>query len=350
MSIISVRSLGVLLSVFIMFNCYSSLADEKVRICYISSSIGHILPRANDLNQEWKGFQFAVEKHPKLEFLVQQTTSKSGVLEGVSWAKSQNCMVVVGIVTSQDAIIAAPMLKKNDLFAVSSTATTIKVKHWASHFRSFSVSTESYVEDLRKKVGEKKVLVIGEPGSIFSQGFKELVQKNFISTNYAEVLNPDARSKIREADLVFFANYPIEAMPWLQLSELKEKKIFGNQSWNEIQVFNQIPRSHFLWSNIQILSPFNIKEAQKSSYAKKYFKKFKNWPDHDSYYDYEVVEFIASCVIPKAPAVRSEIYRCLRNKRTYRGATGSYMFSPEEAHPKRPQSFYFLSEMPERKK
>ena len=335
---------------------YPSFAEFKV--CYVSSNIKHVLPRANDKPSQFGGFFAAISRFKKvnayegkIDFRVFQPEGNQGaILSGILWAKKNHCSVIVGLVTSRDALIAGPLLKKNNMVGFSSTATNSKLSEYFPWIYSVSTSADSYVKSfflwVKKNGFENNISIVADSSSIYSLYFKDRTiqllpsSRVYYLNEKKELSTEDLRSinNMRKGVLLY-TPYPLASLPSLTqiTSETANHVVlFGTQSWNEKHPFKNYISVIEKFRKKYIFSPWSTLPGSISykHFEKEYVKLYDQKPGHDSTYDFDALSIVLNCAFIESKRTLSKqaMYHCLSRKFNYLGATGSYHFSGKESH------------------
>ena len=333
------------------------LADS-LKICHVSSELGSVLPRANDSSATHGGFKVAIQaynrRHKKsVKFTVADGKS---LLDQLNWAAAGNCDAIVGLVTSRDALLAAPILKKNGtLVAFSSTATADELNDYFPNVISASTSMSAWVEAVERKFKNQRyptVIIVSKPDDLYSLFFTKKLASSFGSGTVILNLGPNDEIKssfIKTLDpasqiLFLYSTYPIHSLHSLaqlagKLNKSKSAhwKIVGTQSWIETHTFrarkdvmDQLPICfHFSPWIAPANSAYRLFKAQ-------YHHLYQRPPDHDSTYDYDVMNMILNCYQESQVKNGFEKLRlrdCLGKQHEYLGATGLYRYNGIQSHP-----------------
>lgn len=356
---IKLNFLFILLS--IMFPCF--LWALPFKVCHVSSSVNNLLPRANDQTNLYGGFEVAIDdfitknKLPKesINFITYQSPTESlAVLNGLTQAKKDNCDLIVGLITSKDALIAGPFLVEKKMFGISSTATNDGISKYRSNLLSLSTSASSYLKSfskwvLDKSLKQENISVIYKSTEVYSLFFKDELQKIFPKanfTNFDQIQNKSLLgSNFKQVKVIFISTYPLESILILkELTSLIENNtnkitIFGTQSWSEIQAFKANFELLNKFKQIYLFSPwdFNNETGLLKEFKLKYKAKFNVLPDHDSVYDYDSMSFSLNCAFDKKTKIlsKNKLKFCYENNQMFYGATGNYNFLNTSSHPKR---------------
>lgn len=349
----------VLLLSFILL-AQPSFADFK--ICHVSSDVKTVLPKAKDFDKLYGGFYAGIERFsqshdPKTSILFHQFNPKqdaTGVVAGVNWAIHNKCDVVVGLITSKDALIAGPLLKENKLIGFSSTATNSRISQYYPYLMSASTSSSSYTKSVVqwiKKMNLKKVAVISKPSSVYSRFFSDEIKRKL---PFAQIFNLRKDNDLSKkdlkvlrslrADIVFFTVYPIESLPILStlINSLQydfSPYILGTQAWMETHIFSSNRTLFSNYKKIYVLNPWDFNSPnQILLQAKRIYRSLYNDSiDHDSVYDFDVTSMILKCAFEKKTRTLSKprMSHCLSKKFSFVGATGIYHFNGKDSHPTR---------------
>lgn len=361
------KILIVLFNLIIIGDLASAAAPFKV--CHVSSAVGSLLPRANDKNIQFGGFEIAIEDFilrnkiiaKSVEFRPYQNATESlAVLDGLAKAKSDNCDLIVGLITSKDSLIAGPYLVENKMYGISSTATNDGISKYNSNLLSFSTSASSYVKSFtdwvkNNSLKDSEVAVIFKPTEVYSLFFKDEVKKKLPGiwvVNFNDLLGgKKAAAEFRGVKAVFITTYPLESIVILKSLKdklppvrLKDLNIFGTQSWTEVQAFSANPTLINDFKNVFMFSPWNFdnETPEFQNCRSKYKHKFGVMPDHDSVYDYDTVAFALKCAFDSKTNTfnRENLRSCFGSQQKFSGATGLYEFKSGDSHPLR-QDFLF---------
>lgn len=327
-----------------------------LKVCHVSSSLSNILPRANDLNLRGSGFKLKIEEYNarhanRIEFVFfEPASSQIALLDGIKRAAAEHCTVVVGLVSSRDAVIAAPFLQKLDLIGVSSTATATQLNQWHHSVVTLAASQESQAKNLLKTIrsSSKKgdIFVVTQRDDFYS----------FLFANELSTLEPSVRRlqlepgyTLSKHDLsalsasqvaaIIYSTYPILSIPSLkQLSTIQAEKqknfmIFGTSPWLETQIFKAKQSVLKALSEIKVLVPWDNEvrlKAVRQHFLHAYLNRYGAYPDHDSIYDYDAMSMIIECF------GQENLRQCLGSSRIFTGILGKYLFQEGLAHPQRP--------------
>lgn len=351
---------------YVFLSCYlfvCAASAKPFKVCHVSSAVSSLLPRANDKNILFGGFETAIDEFitknklsPKdVEFVAYQNPTESlAVLDGLAKAKSDGCDLIVGLITSKDALIAGPFLMENNLLGISSTATNDGISKYRSNLLSFSTSASSYVKSFvdwtsSNSVKANEIAVVFKPTEVYSLFFKDEIKKllpSAVIINFDDLQqNDDLRAKLKSLKAIFVSTYPLESIVILKelksLLQSKSKKIdiFGTQSWTEVQAFSTNPDLLDNFKNIYMFSPWDFyrETVEMKQFKNKYKGKFKILPDHDSVYDFDTLSFALMCAYDLKAKILSakNLKSCFDGNRRFSGVTGTYEFRTDLSHPVR---------------
>jgi len=337
------------------------------KICYVSSPVGPILPRMSDLPKQYAGFKQAVEEFNRTSglsatFMPAPIVSgdNNPVLNGVHWADKEGCHALVGLVSSRDALLAGPELKSRGLVGISSTATANDLDRWYPNVLSASTSVKSYVEALARHMNESpkdRVIAISRSNDIYSLAFTEEISRKLASR--VEIWNLKHDNELSPENLgtltvgkptsILYTTYPILSMPSLsQIAMISrgysrtEWRVFGTQSWMEIQAFRARTDLIALLPPIFLFNPWEMrtKVPGYAEFRARFTRMWGTTPDHDTIYDYDTAKILLRCFEnnPKTKTPRKAILDCVSKRFEHTGMTGRYEFDGLHAHPQRPEN------------
>lgn len=334
----------------------------SLKVCHVSSSVGDILPRANQGKAQYGGFQLAIDEfqkknpHHVVQWLVFDGTGKTSS-DGVFWASENNCDLIVGLVSSRDAIIAARALKKKKIFAYSSTASSDLVAKGLPYFKTAAIKISDVAGAIIKHAEKKKipnVYLIYKDDEVFSLTYfdhmKEhprvvplLLKGNRLSKEQLSQINHDNRA------LVFYSTYPIESAPSItQLAAYVPEEnrdniiLVGNNAWMENHVLKTLKDELGKFENRFLFTAWDRVRGKRgfNQFASKYKKLYRKKPDHDSSYDYDVMTQSLRCFKNKSAGsdltMREHMFNCLGSLKSFTGVAGKYKYIKGRAHPIRP--------------
>lgn len=339
-----------------------------LRLCFVSSELGAVLPRANDRPSAYGGFQTALRVYNRAHKVPAELILGKGtnVLQQVDWALAGNCDAMVGLVTSRDALLAAPKISLlGKMAAFSSTATVDELDEYFPSVVSAATPMSTWVTAAVKEISKgnwKRVVVISKSDDLYSLFFTKRLSA--ILGKKAEVWPLDARDQLLSATLddlipsqrtlMVYTTYPIHSLPSMAQIAARtnpEAKahwaLLGTQAWLETHTFRaqkevitRLPPCFYFspWSG-----PAN---PQYLSFRDEYRKEYHADPDHDSTYDYDVTNMILACydkVAGRSGPLRENLRKCLGEPRSFVGATGAYAFDGKHSHPLRVEQMVPLS-------
>lgn len=332
-------------------------AAQPLKVCYVSSLLDNILPRATDKRKENGGFLLRIEQFQKqypnkpIAFTAYRPTNKTDdILSLIQKADHDGCDLLVGIVTSRDALLSGPYLTKNHLFGMSSTALADDIDHYYPYLLTACTSSTSWASEVVRFVKREKpskVLVLSKPTELFSI---ILTDKLMAGLSTAKVADIDAEDNApadvleilskSEKTFIISTTYPIQSIPTLQkiaMLGLKNAKIIGNPSWMESQTFKSLPEIMKRIPKILLITPWtpSVENAAFKKFKEAYQQKYGSAPDHDTSYDYDVMTMITDCYqkSQSKASTRAQIQQCMRQPRVFSGVTGEYRFDGKASHP-----------------
>ena len=210
---------------------FSGSADSKgnfgikeINLCYVSSPISGILPRAQGKVLENAGFQLAMEQFrsrtgKKATLLKYQAKGTDFVIpEGIKWASESGCIAVVGLVSSKDAMTAAHFLKEYGLSGFSSTATTNGLDKYFPYVLSASTSANKAIVEIINfaKADTRPLFIVVNERDFFSNTYYLKFKNDFPNANFLKLDNNGLISKEKLDELnikkngiiIFFITYP----------------------------------------------------------------------------------------------------------------------------------------------
>ncbi|PWU19548.1 MAG: hypothetical protein C5B49_05580 [Bdellovibrio sp.] len=325
-------------------------------ICHVSSKIDDVLPSAQDLSTRYSGFQFAIEEYNKGAkrqanfIIIAPETKKDQVPELIQTAKSKDCAVIVGLITSKDALLAGPFLKQNEIPGFSSTAMAPDAQTFFPYLLSATTSSESWAKallgDLRQHE-RQQIIIFRKASDFFSQVTVKSLEQEARNLDMVkqvqtvEVSSPDEmrttldRFKFKNVTFVF-TTYPMASVEGISaLSSVtwgRESKIYGNPSWMEQQTFLHFRPIMEKVPSIFLVAPWFPEDNTKENldFQKKYSERFHAFPDHDTAYNYDVTKIILHCFEKNLRPVD-----CFKSPLHYDGVTGTFDFDGRSSHPLR---------------
>ncbi|MFZ9596603.1 MAG: ABC transporter substrate-binding protein [Bdellovibrionia bacterium] len=364
------------------FLAFQSNANEPTwggfKICYVSTDIGKILPRASDRASQFGGFQLAID------LFNQRSPSKArlevypGVLlptqvdRGIQWADELGCHVIVGLVTSKDALLAGKELQRRKIVGFSSTATVDELDQFFPYVLSASSSQLSWVKAMSAFLENKsfqKIFFITQPTDVYSVFFAQKLKKKIgskaqiLSLNFSNEIPENKRSMLEglKSGVFIYTTYPLASFPSLnQLDRLLPRvprsqfQIFGTHSWMETQTFQAHKQLIARLPEIHVFNPWDTQKKTPAflQFQSHYQKQYQKQPDHDSAYDFDVTNLILKCSsgFSTAPSssssvvlMRQALKSCLARPQRFEGVTGLYNFTGQSAHPIRVEHLVQLS-------
>ena len=325
----------ILFTYFLIFSHH--VYSNELRICHISSYFGSQLPGAKDSSLKFSGFESNL--HKKINLLKFTPKHKLDVIRGVEWAKLQKCKIVVGIITSQDALLAAPLLEKNGMFGISATSTTHLTDKWSNSFKSLSVSSRDYVDHLSKhfKSYSKKIYVISKKGDLYSETYRDLlILKKLPNLEFIflEDLKINVKSASHTPTTLVFTTYPVDALTSiLNLNDISQYEIYGTPSWNETHLFAPFFERINQKGKVQIWDALDRAKSNSLLYEflKSYKSKFGRLPDHDSIYEQDVMRLITQCG-ENSNFSSEKTISCMKDLNKFQGISGRHEFKKGNSH------------------
>lgn len=339
---------------------FANAKVRRLKICHVSSSLGDILPRANEGQAQYGGFLLALKQfrhlHPNLP-VDWKVFKAQGALpsDGVAWADKKKCHVIVGLVSSRDALIAAPFLKKHKIFGFSSMASTDLIKKGFPYIRSAAIPSSLAMKFLAHQARQKKfshIYVIYEADDIFSLSYldslRPLIKVKPIALNRSRLIPIHQLESLRSEKRIFllYTTYPLRSGPSLiqlakQLSPDQQRSLvmYGNSSWMETQILHQLADVLRLFPHRYIMTAWHSSKNKDKfdEFSEAYRLLYGKRPDHDSSYDFDVTQQILTCYesSSKAKSLRRALQACLSKPSVLHGVTGDYSFPEGKAHAQR---------------
>lgn len=353
-------------SFLILFSLQQVYGSTALRMCYVSPSTSLVLPRANDTLREFGGFKSALKIAEKLtpsEFLIYKGSDNLNGLtameDAIRWAKEKKCHVLVGLVSSREALIASKLLQPFDLAGFSSTATADELVDQFPAVMSASTSMQSLTRALGSLLSESnKNFILMLPGDTYSTLFTDKLTKkikNFV------VLRLNSQKLIPENSVgyllsekkysIVYTTYPLASIPSLkQMSQLIPKQsrknitLFGTHSWMETHTFNANKEILRNLPAIKLFNPWKMEAPtrQYEEFKKVYYSLYGVMPDHDSAYDFDVAQLILRCFDKQNINPEKSLKKCLSEKKSFLGATGLYEYDGSHPHPIRKEHLVSL--------
>mgnify|MGYP000308302928 FL=1 len=197
--------------------------------------------------------------------------------------------------------------------------------------------------------------VISKPDDVYSVLFTEKLsfslgaRAQIIKVNLKNEI-PDAvfnTLKTKEKSIFLYTMYPILSLPSLkQIAGLnsalvkKNWQVYGTHSWLESHTFNangeiasKLPPT-FVFTPWQVEKPNALYEI----FEREYQLFAHQVPDHDSAYDYDVMNMIFACYEKYSDfslTLAEYLKKCLASKRHFEGVTGAYVYNGFNSHPVR---------------
>ena len=344
----------------------AAAARPEIKLCYVSSPINGVLPRAQSITTASVGFRLALQEYEQtsgrgarlVEF--EPRRAAMAIPDGIKWAKEQGCLAVVGLVSSKDALVAGPFLAERDLVGVSSTATSDELDKFFPYLMSTSTAASSPIAAITRLVkNDRRRAVVLYDGTDFFSNFyyKELKEQlplaKFLTVDGKGQLAPNALADLKRADggTIFVVTlYPFKSLPALEqlaglgLAAPQRSLIIGNPAWMEVQsfanrrdIFGRLPPAKVFspWDTRKVTAPWRAFRANLK-------REFGAEPDHDSVYDYDVTRWILSCVDKAKASTSADLRSCLSRSQTFEGLTGRYRFGGHSSHPEREETLLTL--------
>jgi ABC-type branched-subunit amino acid transport system substrate-binding protein len=353
----------------VTFATTAFLASGEIKLCHVSSSIDAVLPSANDLDTRFGGFLEAVKKYndeltktkqsnvKKIEKAVFEYLSPEGsnidIPSLIERAHKQGCFAVVGLISSKDALLAAPFLKKYKMAAVSSTAVSNDLDAYFPHILSLSSSAESWSREIVNQIKTHKAdktVVLFDSSDVYSYNLLSKLklewQRNIklkipaletVETkNVLAVKNISPGSNSQKLAVVF-TTYPMASLSALKLmnglTKSNNLRLFGNPAWMETHAFSADGDLFQKLPDVFLVAPWFLTDENKlfTDFKKRYQISYKKNPDHDSSYDYDAATLLLRCASSKKSALE-----CITNLKSFSGVSGNYAFSGK-SHSERPE-------------
>lgn len=348
---------------FLFVITFLNISFASIKACFVSSDISNLLPSAKDFDKRLGGYTVAIDlflanenlKTDQISLLdYTKTNSKGFIPDGIKWAKENKCNVVVGLITSRDALVAGPFLREEKLKAFSSTATNSTISQYYPFILSLSTTTDSYLEALVSSAHiSKKIVAIYKEENVYSLHFYEALKLKKQDVKFIKMKSDNTvdLSEIPYGATVLITTYPLESIPVVKQLSTSDKvsslTIIGTQSWMETHAFKSQNIDFEKFKKVQVFSPWDFEKPNKifSHFSQKYLNKYGTSPDHDSIYDFDVMTIILHCALDKRKRILDSdlLNKCMSMPITFTGASGGHSFNGTSSHTKRKE--YLLDYM-----
>ncbi len=351
---------ALLLAAFISLGPTVSFAvPSEIRICHLSESASKVLPIKMDEDHRLAGFEIAIHEFIKTTRTPAKLISApSGISipEGIKWAKNQDCTVLVGLVTSRDALIAAKLLKANDLLAFTSTANADEINSGFPNLLSAAVSQSDWVDQAYNhaiRTGARKIWIIRKSDEIYSILYSEKLKKKF--GQLGTVIDLSNSGILTQSDLnqidpftpgeIIYTTYPFSSVRSLYQLYYKFRagfeswKILVTQPWFEYHVFDE---HRELFSKLPPVLAFSAwdtcsKRPIAKQFEAQFLKTYRQNFGYDIAHDYDVTKMILSCTQRYSSHQPKEaLKKCFLEPRKFEGVSGAYLYDGHKSHNQRP--------------
>ena len=206
-----------------------------------------------------------------------------------------DCDIILGLFTTPECSVAAPLLKKNKIFGISSGCANNRLKEYKPYLYTATPSLKNYMDKvasyLNNTNGLGKIYIIYQPANIYDvqqlKELKKLLEKPYkkITVSPEIVFNLDQLKDTNNKKQTFvFLTYPLpSARILLSMSSKKvinsKTNLIGSPSWPFFPTVFQPMRS-LLKKARKVLTPSILKTSQitSSDFAKKFFAKYQRKP------------------------------------------------------------------------
>jgi branched-chain amino acid transport system substrate-binding protein len=325
----------------------------KVQIGVVVPTTG---PYAYYGSQVLRGIEIAYEEAKrensyakKVELIVvdnhssQEETKR--VVERLS--KNPNVLAILGPITSEMALAAAPIAGREGVPLITPTATNPEVTRLAN-----CVFRVCYTDPLQGKVlasfafgflGLKKAAVLYELNNPYSEGLKRSFVRTFndlggdvLKTLYYIPDDPFLPQKVDtlknlDPQVLFIPGYTSDVIKILKLLKEKQFKpvLLGGDGWHSpdlIEEGGDLFRDGF---TAYISTPFSSKEPSVATrkFVEAYKEKFNVDPEAPAALGYDACKFLLEAIGRLKSLKRNELCNELLNFGSYHGATGFMEFN-----------------------
>ncbi len=340
------------------FHLVLAIEPYTLKVCHVSSAVGAILPRANDITLINSGFILGVQdfnstnKHKIKWVTLNSDHKKIDILQAIYQAGQIGCRIVVGIVSTRDALLAAPLLKKLKILGISSTATADEMRQSYPHLISLAPSQRSQVQFIQSyllKINRTTDLFLIEKKDDF---FSILLTEKFLEIDsHFKVFKLESGNLLKSPDIdqirnsqaptLIYSTYPIHSLPSLiQIAEIKHELsipplILGTSPWLETQAFKSHSDLFRILTQVFVFPSWDFEphlEKMRQIFFSHYLRQFGTRPDHDSVHDYDTLSMIGQCMTQVSS---QEVVHCLTQERNFVGILGRYQYKKGDANPTR---------------
>ena len=265
----------------------------------------------------------------------------------------QGCQVLVGLYTSKECLLGAPIAQKYNRVILSPTCSHDDLMKWKGFVFTMVPSIDEYINEtlqyIEKNKKIKKLIVIYQPSDVFSNSsFESFNRKNknkylFVRLNkegdfYSEDL-PSLENF--EFDSVLILTYPvvgIKAVASLSAT-VKNKRLItliSSSSWafdQSVLKTNSSVFDKFRYLIIPEVAPIDV--YRQSIFFKNYQKQYNESPFGIHAMSYDATRMALKCYKTYGINFKAESFRrCIIGK-SYLGLTGKYNFSVDSPFIKR---------------
>jgi ABC-type branched-subunit amino acid transport system substrate-binding protein len=141
-------------------------------------------------------FKISGRKYKLKEFISEDTTAS--LLTALKSASQTDCLLIVGLFTSYEALIAGSFLEKEKISGFSPVATHNDINKYFPYFRTGMASASTYIDAMTNfvlKSKKNKAILFSNNDDVYSSFFADELKNNisdFISVNHFvnDLLNP----------------------------------------------------------------------------------------------------------------------------------------------------------------
>lgn len=332
----------ILSSLLFCLKSYSSQVDP---ICYTSSS--HVKMFASAYRSDFLERPFNIAfKHRKIKNVYGFVANSDDDLRTkAETAFNNGCKVIVGLFTSKECLITAPIAKKYGAIIISPTCGHTDIANWNGYVYSMVPSIDDYAkyisEVLNKNYGKDKWLIAYQPSDPFSLNSYQTLKSRF-STNLLSV-RVSKEGDIYSEDLPVFyeknlsvivvLTYPVVgAKVSKNISDkidLKNKlTLISGSSWAFDSTVLKVNASSFVrYDAVFVPEVVDTNVYSKSTFLVDYKNEYKEDPFVIHALSYDGFMLAQECLPKSSKKFDINKYRLCLTSKQFKGITGNYMFS-----------------------
>ncbi len=356
-----------LILIYIFLSTYSYA--RPIHLCFATSSENKVSLSALRQDYLWRAVELAYidwkKKGKNKEIKIQKLGPFNTDLElvkNIYLTAHKDCSSYVGLITSSEAVLAGPHLAKNNIFAISSTASHPDVNKSYPYLLSARPIASDTAQFYVKNIGlDSKVFIIREKEDIYSRFYTEEIYR--LMTKKPDIIDIIAKGEVAIKDLklikestdpyIIFTTQALKSLPALvsitrDLKGMNHLTMLGSPSWGLVP---QTILSHTknLDKKTEILLPTALSEGHKqlADFKTSFLNKYKYTAEEDAAFMYDATAMMLQCLDilcdKKGSPIRpAAISRCIQNLK-YNGVTGSFHYSSLSSFPKKEIFFKPLS-------